>query len=186
MTKVKVKIIPAFVRDHPIRFFAVVCVAGIAIYIGWMANKINEILSGPGWCRVALGAEKASPDNAEGTIKGLQACVGLLTIQLKSLATNSHILFGSLALCLVTLIVIVIAKGKADVTLPGGQGGFTLAPSDEDTAAGAAAGAAATAAAASSTAAGIAAGAAPAAPVPAPPKPPPDPPKFTPPPGETL
>lgn len=97
-------------RDHPIRAFALICVAAIAVYIGWMAMKINDTLAGAGWCRTALGAEKISGKDA--TIQGLEACVGLLQIQLKSLATNSHILFGSLALCLVTLIVIVVAKGK--------------------------------------------------------------------------
>lgn len=76
----------------------------------WMAFRVNETLSGPGWCRTALGAEKVSP--TDGTVKGLDACVGLLTIQLKSLATNSHILFGVIALCLLVLIVIVIAGGK--------------------------------------------------------------------------
>ena len=100
------------VRDHPIRAFAILCVAVIAAYIGWMAYRINEILSGPGWCRTALGAEKASV--TDGTIKGLDACVALLSIQLKRLASNSHILFGSLALCLVALIVIVVAKGRLE------------------------------------------------------------------------
>lgn len=97
-------------KDHPIRAFAVLCVACISLYIGWMGYRLNETLSGPGWCRTALGAEKSS--TTDGTIKGLDACVGLLTIQLKSLATNSHILFGVMAGCLLVLIVIVIAGGK--------------------------------------------------------------------------
>lgn len=96
---------------NPIRGFAVLCVAVIAGYVMWMGYRLNETLSGPGWCRTALGAEKSSPA-AEGTITGLTSCVGLLTIQLRSLATNSHILFGVVALCLLTLIVIVIAGGK--------------------------------------------------------------------------
>lgn len=98
--------------QHPIRFFAVLCVALIACYIGYMGYRVNETLAGPGWCRTALGAEKAS--STEGAIKGLDACVGLLTIQLKSLATNSHILFGVMAGCLLVLVVIVIAGGKVD------------------------------------------------------------------------
>lgn len=96
--------------QHPVRAFALLCVACIALYIGWMGYRLNETLSGPGWCRTALGAEKAS--GSDGVIKGLDACVGLLTIQLKSLATNSHILFGVMAGCLLVLIVIVIAGGK--------------------------------------------------------------------------
>lgn len=106
---------------NPIRAVAVVCVAITSAYIMWMGWKLNETLSGPGWCRTALGAEKSSA--TDGTIKGLDACVGLLTIQLKSIATNSHILFGVVALCLLTLIVIVIAGGKLDLELPDKLGG---------------------------------------------------------------
>lgn len=98
-------------KDHnPVRAAALVCVAITSLYLMYMGYRINEILSGPGWCRTALGAEKVSA--TDGTVKGLDACVGLLTIQLKSLATNSHILFGVVAMCLLVLIVIVIAGGK--------------------------------------------------------------------------
>jgi hypothetical protein len=96
--------------QNPIRGFAVLTVAVIAAYIMWMGWKLIEVLSGPRWCLNALGAEKTS--STDGTIKGLDACVGLLTIQLKALSTNSHILFGVIAMCLLTLIVIVIAGGK--------------------------------------------------------------------------
>lgn len=95
---------------NPIRVAALVCVAVTSAFLMWMAYRVNETLSGPSWCRTALGAEKVSV--TDGTIKGLDACVGLLTIQLKSLSTNSHILFGTIALCLLVLIVIVIAGGK--------------------------------------------------------------------------
>ena len=95
---------------HPIRFFALLLVAVVIGYVMWMAERVNDTLSGPGWCRTALGAEKASA--TDGTIKGLDACVGLLTIQLKSLSTNSHILFGALVLVVVVLVVIVIAGAK--------------------------------------------------------------------------
>lgn len=102
---------------HPIRngvrAFAVLCVAVIAGYVMWMGWQVNETLSGPGWCRTALGAEQASP--TDGTIKGLDACVGLLTIQLKSLSTNSHILFGVVGLCLLVLVVVVIAQARLDL-----------------------------------------------------------------------
>lgn len=95
---------------NPIRLFAVICVAVTSAYVMAMSYKLLQTLSGPGWCRTALGAEKSSA--TDGTIKGLDACVGLLTIQLKSLANNSYIFGGVIALCLLTLIVIVIAGGK--------------------------------------------------------------------------
>lgn len=99
-------------RNNIIRGFALVCVAVTTAYVMFMGYRLNEVLAGPDWCRRALGAEKVSA--TDGAIKGLDACVGLLTIQLRSLATNSHILFGVIALCLAVLIVIVIAGGKLD------------------------------------------------------------------------
>ena len=114
-----------------IRAFAVVCVAATSLYIMWMGYRVNEVLSGPGWCATALGAGKAS--STDGTpIKGLEACVGLLTIQLKTMSTNSHILFGSIALCLCVLIVIVIAGAKFSGEAPGGFKA-DVSPADDPT-----------------------------------------------------
>lgn len=93
-----------------IRTFAVVCVAVCSSYVMWLASKINDTLSGPGWCRTALGADKAT--STDGTVKGLDACVSLLTIQLKSLSVSSHILLGTIALSLAVLIIIVVAGAK--------------------------------------------------------------------------
>jgi len=100
--------------QNPIRMVAVTIVAVISAYVMWMGWRLIETLASPSWCRTALGAEKASA--TDGTIKGLDACVGLLQLQLNSLATNSHILFGTVALCLLVLIVIVIAGGRLNVS----------------------------------------------------------------------
>lgn len=95
--------------------FALICVAVASGYVLWQGDRLIDVLSGPGWCKTALGAEQAS--STEGTVKGLDACVGLLTIQLKSLATNSYILHGALALCLLVLMVIVVAGGRLDFSV---------------------------------------------------------------------
>lgn len=96
---------------NPIRGFAVLCVAVTSGFVMVMSYRLLNVLAGPGWCATALGAGKAS--SVDGTpIKGLEACVGLLTIQLKSLANNSYIFGMVIALCLLTLIVIVIAGGR--------------------------------------------------------------------------
>lgn len=105
----------------PVRVFALICVAVTSVFVMVMSYRLIQTLSGPGWCKTALGAEKASSTN--GTVTGLDSCVGLLTIQLKSLATNSYIFGGVIALCLLTLIVIVIAGGKLDLSLPEKLGG---------------------------------------------------------------
>jgi hypothetical protein len=112
-----------------IRTFAVICVAATSAYVMWMGYRLNETLSGPGWCRTALGAEKAS--SSDGTIKGLDACVGLLTIQLKSLSTNSHILLGSIALCLAVLIIIVVAGAKFSGEVSASGAKASVVPADE-------------------------------------------------------
>jgi hypothetical protein len=101
------------ILKNPIRFFAVLCVAATSAYVMWMGYRLNDVLASPGWCATALGAGKAASGGSP--IKGLEACVGLLTIQLRSIATNSHILFGVIAMCLLVLIVIVIAGAKLDL-----------------------------------------------------------------------
>lgn len=111
-------------RDHPIRAFAVLCVAVIAVYLMRMGDKVIGTLSGPGWCKAALGAEKAS--STDGAIKGLDACVGLFMVQIKALANVSYIYSGGLTLCLVALMIIVVAKGHLDVDVPEKLGGGGL------------------------------------------------------------
>lgn len=99
-------------KDHPIRSFAVVCVAIIGGYIMWMGWQLVQIMSSPGWCAKALQAERITPGNS---FAGLTACIDLLKIQLRATAVTSHIYAASLALCLLTLIVIVIAGGRLSV-----------------------------------------------------------------------
>jgi hypothetical protein len=93
-----------------IRGFALICVAATSAYIMWMGWWINTTLAAPQWCARALGAGNII--GKDKTVQGLEGCIDLLKIQLNSLAWNSHILFGVVALCLLVLIVIVIAGGK--------------------------------------------------------------------------
>lgn len=99
-----------------IRTFAVLCVAVTSIFVMGMSYRLITILSSPDWCGKALQAERISSQN----FGGLTACVSLLTIQLKSLASNSLVFGGVIALCLLTLIVIVIAGGRLSFKGPGG------------------------------------------------------------------
>lgn len=94
---------------NPIRAFAVLCVAVTSAYVMFIGWTLITILRSPDWCARALGAEKASPGQ---TIKGLEACIELMGIQLNALAMDSHISQGVIAMCLLTLMVIVIAGGK--------------------------------------------------------------------------
>lgn len=124
------------VIHNPIRGFAVLCVAVIAAYIMWMGWRLSNILSSPDWCGKALQAERITAGN---TFVGLTACVDLLKIQLKAIATDSHIFAGVVALCLLTLIVIVIAGGRlAFSASKTGISGNMSSSEDEAAAAGAA------------------------------------------------
>jgi hypothetical protein len=95
-------------RTHPIRAFALLCVACTSAFLGVMAWKLVDVLSSPNWCSTALQAERISNQN----FGGLTACTELLKIQLKALAINSHVVLSVFALCLLVLIVIVIAGGR--------------------------------------------------------------------------
>lgn len=104
-------------RSHPIRAFALLCVAATSAFLGYLALKLIAVLSSPNWCSTALQAEKIT---AKDTFVGLTACVELLKIQLNALALNSQIVIGTFALCLGVLVVIVIAGARLAGKGPGG------------------------------------------------------------------
>lgn len=110
----------AFVRNQPVRAFALLCVAITSGYVMWMGYRLSNILASPGWCNRTLKADQIAPDSK---FDALQACIGLLTVQLKAIATNSHIYAGVIALCLLALMVIVVAGGHLSFNAPGGFGG---------------------------------------------------------------
>lgn len=97
------------IQQHPIRFFALICVMATSAYLGVLAWRLVDTLAGPDWCSKALQAERIT---ARDTFVGLTACVDLLKLQLEALALNSHIVIGTFALCLAVLIVIVIAGAR--------------------------------------------------------------------------
>ena len=101
--------IAKYLADRPIRIAALVIVAVVGAYIMWMGYRLNETLAGPDWCAKAIQAERITPGN---TFVGLVACVDLLKLQVSAIASNSHILFGVIALVLLVLVVIVIAGGR--------------------------------------------------------------------------
>ncbi|PKB19670.1 hypothetical protein B0I00_1910 [Novosphingobium kunmingense] len=90
--------------------FALVCVAVTSAFLIWLSLHLIEILAARDWCLTAIGADKASPST--GDIDTLTACVGLLTLQVRALAIDSHIAIGTLALCLAVLVVVVLANAR--------------------------------------------------------------------------
>ena len=111
---------------NPIRVFAVICVAVTSAFVMYMSFLLVQILSSPEWCGKALQAEKISSQN----FGGLTACIDLLKIQLGSLAKNSYIFGGVIAMCLLTLNVIVIAGGRLSLAV--GKGGVSTNMASDD------------------------------------------------------
>lgn len=103
--------------EHPIRAFALLLVAAITAYFMWTAYISDAILSGPDWCRAAIGADKADKDSK---LDVAASCVGLLTIQLKAVAAGSKIKTIALGVSELVLVVIVLAGGRLAGKLPGG------------------------------------------------------------------
>lgn len=97
---------------NPIRLFAVVCVAVTSVFVMRMSYDLIQILASPGWCSKAIQAERITPGN---TFQGLIGCIDILKLQVGSLATNALVYGGVIALCLLTLIVIVIAGARLDL-----------------------------------------------------------------------
>lgn len=104
--------IPQFVKNQPVRTFALVCVAVTSAFVMYMRYWQLSILSSPDWCNRAMKAEQL---DASSRLDAALACVGLQTIQIKSIATNSFIDGGTIALCLLALMVIVVAGGHLSV-----------------------------------------------------------------------
>lgn len=95
---------------NPISFFAVLCVASTAAFLGMLTYRLLIVLESPAWCAKAIQAEKVSPGS---TYVGLTTCVELLKIQLEAVATGFHISTGGFVFVLIVLIVVVVAGARA-------------------------------------------------------------------------
>lgn len=91
--------------------FALACVAVTSAFVMYMVVWLTNLMSDPSWCDRAIGAARdATQQSAFG------GCFALLTQQMSALAINSYIFGGVIALCLLTLMVIVVAGGKISFT----------------------------------------------------------------------
>ena len=102
------------VASNPISSFAVLCVAAIAVFLGYLALRLIGVLESPNWCGRAIQAERITPS---ATFSGLTSCDSLLEIQLKALALIAQISVSSYALTLLVLIIVVVAGARASAKL---------------------------------------------------------------------
>lgn len=91
-----------------IRTFALVCVAVTSVFVMAMSIWLISVLSSPDWCdhAVGVGADVGLRQSAFG------GCFALLKSQISALAFNSYVFAGTVSLCLVSLMVIVVAGGR--------------------------------------------------------------------------
>ena len=97
-----------------IRTWALVSVAVTSAFLMWIAWWLITTIASPDWCNRALGAQIVA-DRANGSVRpeyAVGGCFSLLKQQVEALALNSHIAIAILALCLLSLVVIVLAGGR--------------------------------------------------------------------------
>lgn len=99
---------------NPISTFAVLCVAAIGVFLGYMSLRMIGVLESPSWCGRAIQAERITPS---ANFSGLTTCNDLLEIQLRALALIAQISVSSYALTLLVLVVVVVAGARASAKL---------------------------------------------------------------------
>lgn len=90
--------------------WALLCVAVTSAALIYFAYDKTEHLAGSDWCGRAIGAARAT----ERPEAAIVQCYSLMKDQINALALDSHIAHGTLALCLLTLVVIVLAGARAN------------------------------------------------------------------------
>jgi hypothetical protein len=86
--------------------FALVFAAAVVTFGAYQRIRQTNILATPDWCARAINAEKLTPGRQE------TSCGELMKIQLKAVATNSHIDAGAQAIALIAIILLVVAGGN--------------------------------------------------------------------------
>lgn len=97
------------VTPGKIAAMALLLVGVSTAFVIYMQVRLTDILAAPDWCARAINAERLAQTR---TTSAIESCISLLDKQVGSLAINSHIFAGIIALCLLVLVVIVLAGGR--------------------------------------------------------------------------
>lgn len=99
---------------NPVSSFAVLLVAVISGFLGYMILWQTEILTNAGWCRQASWAGQQLPTDltTQQTLEILKSCNNLLMAQVEAIAADSHIDHGIVGLVLIVLVVVVISSAR--------------------------------------------------------------------------
>lgn len=93
-------------KRSTILIFALACVAITSAFVMVMNWRLAQVMTSPDWCARAINAEKLN-----GT-RSASSCIDLMTIQLKSAANVNYIFAGTIALCLLVLMAVVVAGAR--------------------------------------------------------------------------
>ena len=119
------------IKANPISTFAVLVVSAIGAFLAYMMIWQTSILTSPDWCAKAQRAERLAPGvSKEQSLEVIKSCNEILVIQLKAIATDSHLDHGVQGFVLIVLIVVVIAGARASWKL--GAGGLEGSVSRQD------------------------------------------------------
>lgn len=99
-------------QRNTIRTFALICVGVTSLFIMGVIIWFGVVIQSD-WCSAAIGAQK---DAGVRSIEAVQACFNLLNVQLGTLGTALFVGMGTIALCLLVLMVIVVAGGRLSFT----------------------------------------------------------------------
>lgn len=118
-------------QHNTIRSFALVCVAVTSLCIMGMRFWGTMILIDADWCDRAIGASEDAGLNGARSIEAIRACFELLNKQVDYLGWNSHIDTGTLGLCLLALMVIVVAGGRLNFSASTSGASGSIGPAGE-------------------------------------------------------
>jgi hypothetical protein len=97
------------ITQNKVLAFALLCVAISSGFVMYMQVTLVHTLSSPDWCARAINAEKLATVRGQSSI-GI--CAALFDKQLGTLGIGLLINAGTVALCLLVLMVIVVAGGR--------------------------------------------------------------------------
>lgn len=97
--------------------FALIFAALVVAFTAYQRVRQTNILATQDWCARAIKAEELSS-------RPTTSCGELMKIQIKAIATNSHIDAVSQAIAMLSIIILVVAGGNLSLTA--GKGGVDL------------------------------------------------------------
>lgn len=108
------------------RVFATVLIAAITLFLMAMAVWNTWAMSSSKWCNQVIGTEQVTGERSVNTTAN---CIAIFRDQINALSVYGYIGLSTLALCVIVLVIIVVARGK--VSFSASKDGVTADVSKE-------------------------------------------------------